>query len=71
MAGVRAFILGRNMFGPVRGEWPDDRWRGWWGNDPPYHTPVFVDGIDLPMLGFRVTERVATEHATHVVLKRD
>ena len=147
MAGVGAFILGRNMFGPVRGEWPDDRWRGWWGDDPPYHTPVFVlthferppiemdggtvfhfvtdgigvaldraraaagdrdikigggvstvrqylvaglidelhlaiapvvlgrgealfDGIDLPMLGFRVTEHVATEHATHVVLKR-
>ena len=42
MAGVGAFILGRNMFGPVRGEWPDDRWRGWWGDDPPYHTPVFV-----------------------------
>jgi dihydrofolate reductase len=147
MAGIGAFILGRNMFGPVRGEWPDDRWRGWWGDDPPYHTPVFVlthfarppiemdggtvfhfvtdgigvaldrasaaagdrdvkigggvstvrqylvaglidelhfaiapvvlgrgealfDGIDLPMLGFRVTEHVATEHATHVVLKR-
>jgi dihydrofolate reductase len=37
-----AWILGRNMFGPVRGEWPDDTWRGWWGNNPPYHVPVFV-----------------------------
>jgi dihydrofolate reductase len=147
MAGFGAFILGRNMFGPVRGEWPDDRWRGWWGDDPPYHTPVFVlthhprppiemdggtvfhfvtdgihvalerarvaagdldvkigggvstvrqylsaglidelhlaispvvlgrgeamfEGIDLPALGFRVTEHVSTEHALHVVLAR-
>jgi dihydrofolate reductase len=37
-----AWILGRNMFGPVRGPWPDERWRGWWGEEPPYHTPVFV-----------------------------
>ncbi len=41
-AGVGAWILGRNMFGPVRGPWPDDRWKGWWGDEPPYHTPVFV-----------------------------
>ena len=39
---VGAWILGRNMFGPVRGPWPDDRWKGWWGDEPPYHTPVFV-----------------------------
>jgi dihydrofolate reductase len=39
---IGAWILGRNMFGPVRGPWPDERWRGWWGEDPPYHTPVFV-----------------------------
>jgi len=39
---VGAWILGRNMFGPVRGPWPDERWRGWWGENPPYHTPVFV-----------------------------
>jgi dihydrofolate reductase len=39
---VGAWILGRNMFGPVRGQWPDDTWKGWWGADPPYHTPVFV-----------------------------
>ncbi len=40
--GIGAWILGRNMFGPVRGPWPDDRWKGWWGDEPPYHTPVFV-----------------------------
>ena len=37
-----AWILGRNMFGPVRGPWPDDAWKGWWGANPPYHVPVFV-----------------------------
>ena len=42
MAGFGAFILGRNMFGPVRGAWPDESWKGWWGDNPPYHTPVFV-----------------------------
>jgi dihydrofolate reductase len=42
MAGIGAWILGRNMFGPIRGPWPDDKWRGWWGEEPPYHTPVFV-----------------------------
>lgn len=41
-AGIGAWILGRNMFGPVRGPWPDERWKGWWGDEPPYHTPVFV-----------------------------
>jgi dihydrofolate reductase len=39
---VGAWIMGRNMFGPVRGPWPDDSWKGWWGDEPPYHTPVFV-----------------------------
>ena len=39
---VGAWILGRNMFGPVRGPWPNDDWKGWWGEEPPYHTPVFV-----------------------------
>lgn len=39
---IGAWIMGRNMFGPVRGEWPDDSWRGWWGDNPPYHVPVFV-----------------------------
>lgn len=41
-AGIGAWILGRNMFGPLRGPWPDEHWQGWWGNEPPYHTPVFV-----------------------------
>jgi dihydrofolate reductase len=42
LTGFGAWILGRNMFGPVRGPWPDESWRGWWGEEPPYHTPVFV-----------------------------
>lgn len=147
MNGFGAFILGRNMFGPVRGPWPDDSWKGWWGANPPYHAPTFVltryprdpikmeggttfifvtggieaaleqartaagdldvkigggvktvrqylraglidelhfavspvvlgqgeamfAGIDLPALGFRVTEHQASEHATHIVLAR-
>lgn len=41
-AGIGAWIIGRNMFGPVRGPWPDESWKGWWGEEPPYHTPVFV-----------------------------
>jgi dihydrofolate reductase len=41
-ANIGAWILGRNMFGPVRGPWPDQQWKGWWGDNPPYHTPVFV-----------------------------
>lgn len=40
--GIGATIIGRNMFGPVRGPWPDYNWRGWWGDEPPYHHPVFV-----------------------------
>jgi dihydrofolate reductase len=39
---IGAEIMGRNMFGPVRGPWPDDTWKGWWGDNPPYHCPVFV-----------------------------
>jgi dihydrofolate reductase len=42
MDNLGAWILGRNMFGPVRGPWPDENWKGWWGDEPPYHTPVFV-----------------------------
>ncbi len=42
MQGNGAWILGRNMFGPIRGPWPDDAWKGWWGPNPPYHVPVFV-----------------------------
>src|SRR3982751_441524 len=42
MAGKGAWILGRNMFGPVRGAWLDDSWKGWWGDEPSYHVPTFV-----------------------------
>ncbi|MDB5870852.1 MAG: Dihydrofolate reductase [Ramlibacter sp.] len=52
---VGAWILGRNMFGPVRGPWPDDSWKGWWGDEPPYHVPTFVlthhARATLPMKG--------------------
>jgi dihydrofolate reductase len=41
-SGIGAWILGRNMFGPVRGLWPDESWKGWWGDEPPYHVPAFV-----------------------------
>ena len=40
--GIGPWIMGRNMFGPIRGDWPDDEWKGWWGPNPPYHHPVFV-----------------------------
>jgi dihydrofolate reductase len=42
MANVGAWIMGRNMFGPIRGAWPDESWQGWWGKAPPYHVPVYV-----------------------------
>ena len=73
-AGIGAWILGRNMFGPVRGPWPDDSWKGWWGGEPPYRTPVFVlthhPRASLKMVGGTefhfVTEgiNVALERAT-------
>ena len=40
MSGIGAWILGRNMFGPIRGTWTDDAWKGWWGDNPPYHVPI-------------------------------
>ncbi len=42
MAGFGAFILGRNMFGPIRGDWPDGAWKAWWDDNPPYHAPTFI-----------------------------
>ena len=147
MQNFGAFILGRNMFGPVRGPWPDDSWKGWWGDDPPYHAPTFIlthharepiemeggttfyfvtggihealdrakeaagtgdvkigggvstvrqylqaglidslhlvcspvllgrgealfHGLDLPALGFSITDRQTSQHATHLVLDK-
>lgn len=81
VAGIGAWILGRNMFGPLRGPWPDDNWKGWWGDEPPYHTPVFVlthhPRAPLMMAGgteFRfVTEGIhaALEQATAAAGGRD
>lgn len=55
MDGMGATIMGRNMFGPIRGEWADPQWRGWWGDEPPYHCPVFVlthyPADSIPMAG--------------------
>lgn len=147
MENFGAFILGRNMFGPFRGPWPDNSWKGWWGDNPPYHAPTFVlthyarepipmeggttfhfvtggieealrrakqaaggkdvkigggvstvrqylqaglvdsihlavapvvlgtgealfTGLNLPALGFSVTEKHVTDHATHIVLEK-
>jgi len=147
LEGYGAFILGRNMFGPIRGPWPDEKWKGWWGDNPPYHAPTFVlthyprdpivmnggttfyfvtdgieaalerakaaageknvrigggvstarqylnaglvdsihlafspvmlgrgenllQGLDLPALGFRVEEHVASPASTHIVLRK-
>jgi len=54
-SNIGAWIIGRNMFGPIRGEWPDDNWKGWWGDNPPYHVPVFVLShharASIPMAG--------------------
>jgi len=81
LSGIGAWILGRNMFGPIRGPWPDESWKGWWGEEPPYHTPVFVlthhARAPLPMKGgteFRfVTEgiRAALEEARAAAGERD
>ena len=80
-SGIGAWILGRNMFGPIRGAWPDENWRGWWGDEPPYHTPVFVlthhSRAPLPMQGgteFRFVTgsiQAALEQATAAADGRD
>lgn len=53
--GIGATLMGRNMFGPIRGDWPDDNWKGWWGDDPPYHHRTFVlthhERASIPMQG--------------------
>ena len=71
-AGIGAYILGRNMFGPVRGPWPDDSWKGWWGDEPPYHAPVFVlthhPRPPLPMAGGTVFHFVTD--GIHAALER-
>jgi dihydrofolate reductase len=72
MTGLGAWIMGRNMFGPVRGPWPDDSWRGWWGKNPPYHVPVFVlthhERPSLTMEGDTVFHFVT--EGIHVALER-
>ena len=69
---VGAWILGRNMFGPLRGPWPDDSWKGWWGDNPPYHVPVFVlthhARAPIPMEG-GTTFHFVTD-GIHAALKR-
>jgi len=80
-ANIGATIMGRNMFGPVRGSWQDDTWTGWWGDDPPFHTPVFVlthyPRESLEMAGGTsfhfVTEGIesALEHAVEAAGGRD
>ena len=80
-ANVGAWIVGRNMFGPIRGAWPDDSWKGWWGPNPPYHVPVFVltnhPRPSLTMEGGTVFHFVtdgiyaALEHATEAADGKD
>jgi dihydrofolate reductase len=71
-ANVGAWILGRNMFGPVRGAWPDESWKGWWGDNPPYHCPVFVlthhPRASIAMEGGTTFHFVSED--IHAVLKR-
>ena len=78
---IGAWIIGRNMFGPVRGAWPDESWKGWWGDNPPYHTPVFVlthhARAPIEMAGettfYFITEglHAAAERATAVAKGKD
>lgn len=72
MANLGAWILGRNMFGPQRGPWTDDEWKGWWGKNPPYHVPVFVlthhARASIPMEG-GTTFHFVTD-GIHAALKR-
>ncbi|HVH57348.1 MAG TPA: hypothetical protein VM791_13900 [Vicinamibacterales bacterium] len=63
---IGGWMMGRNIFTPQRGPWPDDSWRGWCGDNPPYHVPVFV----LTSLGYTVSEHVPSDNATHVVFSK-
>jgi dihydrofolate reductase len=69
---IGAWILGRNMFGPIRGPWPDDSWKGWWGDEPPYHCPVYVlthhTRAPIAMKGGTVFDFVT--EGIHAALKR-
>ena len=69
---VGAWILGRNMFGPVRGPWPDANWRGWWGENPPYHVPVFIltNHARAPVIMEGNTTFHFVTEGTHVALDR-
>lgn len=71
-AGVGAWILGRNMFAPSRGDWADEQWKGWWGDTPPYHVPVFIlthyPRASIPMAG-GTTFHFVTD-GIHAALKR-
>ena len=71
-AGLGAWIMGRNMFAPSRGDWPDDNWKGWWGDNPPYHCPVFVltnhPRASIPMEGGTIFHFVTDD--IHAALTR-
>jgi dihydrofolate reductase len=68
---VGAWILGRNMFGPVRGPWPDENWKGWWGDEPPYHCQVFVlTHHARPTLKMRGTDFHFVTGGIHEALER-
>ncbi|MGV9803134.1 dihydrofolate reductase family protein [Mycobacterium sp. NPDC003449] len=76
--GMGATIMGRNMFGPIRGEWGDSDWMGWWGDEPPYHCPVFVlthyarDPIELKGTTFHfVTDGIESAYARAVDVAGD
>jgi dihydrofolate reductase len=72
MDGFGAFILGRNMFGPQRGEWPDDGWKGWWGDNPPYHAPTFIltHHARAPLVMEGGTTFHFVTHGIHAALER-
>jgi dihydrofolate reductase len=73
--GIGAEIMGRNKFGPQRGPWPDEEWKGWWGEDPPFHTPVFVlthhPRPTLPMAGGNTFHFIDAGPAEALALARD